>query len=295
MVQTHSQPRRTSPPLSSPPTGVLRSSAALDWRGIVVEQRYHPAGEYVFPSSSSHMICLHQGPPMPVEQVHNGRPFTSMMARGSVQIVPAGIESLWRHQDGADHMHVLLTPELLQRVAADYDQDHIELLDHFGAQDSRIEHISSALLTEVLEGGATGRLYAEGLATALAAHLIHSYTSAPHPLPEASKGLPASRLRRVTSLIEDRLTEDLGLAELASEVDLSPSHFSSVFRKTTGLSPHQYIVQRRLEHAQRLLTSTTLSIGEIATTVGFYDQSHLVRHMRRVMGVTPTYIREHLS
>lgn len=154
---------------------------------------------------------------------------------------------------------------------------------------------SLALLTEVLEGGTTGRFYAEGLAIALAAHLIHTYTSTPHPFPEMTKGLPASLLRRVTSLIEDRLTEDLGLAELAFEVGLSPSHFSSLFRKTTGLSPHQYIVQRRLEHAQRLLSSTRLSIGEIAATVGFYDQSHLVRQMRRVMGVTPTYIREHLS
>jgi AraC family transcriptional regulator len=91
------------------------------------------------------------------------------------------------------------------------------------------------------------------------------------------------------------LSEDLGLVELASEVGLSPSHFASLFRKTTGLSPHHYVIQRRLEQAQQLLKSTRLSIGEIATAVGFYDQSHLVRHMRRAMGVTPTYIRKNLS
>ncbi|MFL5662981.1 MAG: helix-turn-helix domain-containing protein, partial [Ktedonobacteraceae bacterium] len=70
---------------------------------------------------------------------------------------------------------------------------------------------------------------------------------------------------------------------------------ASLFRKTTGLSPHHYVIQRRLKQAQQLLKSTRLSIGEIATAVGFYDQSHLVRHMRRVMGVTPTYIRKNLS
>lgn len=285
----------TEPTLSSPRIGILRSSEALGWRGIVVEQRYHPAGEYVFPSSSSHMICLHQGPPILVEQVRRGRIVTHIMARGNLQIVPAGMESIWRHQDGADHMHVLLTPELLRQIAADHDLDQIELLDHFSLHDPRIEHISSALLTEVLEGGTTGRLYAEGLSTALAAHLIHTYTGMPRPLPEMTKGLPTFLFRKVTALIEDRLAEDLSLAELASEVGLSPSHFSSVFRKTTGLSPHQYIVQRRLERAQHLLTSTRLSIGEIAAAVGFYDQSHLVRHMRRVMGITPTYIREHFS
>jgi AraC family transcriptional regulator len=122
-----------------------------------------------------------------------------------------------------------------------------------------------------------------------------SLTSTSCPPPQKSKQLPAFLFRRITALIEERLAEDLSLAELASEVGLSPSHFSSLFRKTTGLSPHHYIVQRRLERAQHLLTSTNLSIGEIATTVGFYDQSHLVRHMQRIKGVTPTYIRDHLS
>lgn len=283
------QQRRTFPPQ----TGILHSSESFGWSGITVHHRYHPAGEYVFLGSSFSMLCLHLGPPLSVEQIHNGRPFTSMMTRGSFQVVPSGVENKWRHQDGGEHMHILLTPELLQRVAPD---DHpIELLDHFNRHDPRIEHISLALLTEVLEGGATGKLYGEGLATALAVHLIHTYTNSPRPLPEITKGLPTPLFRKITALIEDRLAEDLDLVELASEIGLSPSHFSRMFRKTTGLSPHQYVVQRRLDRAQRLLSSTRLSIGEIANAVGFYDQSHLVRQMRRVKGVTPTYIREHLS
>ena len=292
MIQTNDQQQFM---LSSLQGGVLHSSEEFGWSGIVVEQCSSPAGEYLFPNSSSHMICLHQGPPTLIKSIRNSKSFTTMMRRGSLQIVPAGTESIWRHEDTAELLHLFLTQELLQQVAAEHNQQHLELLDHFSVKDPRIEHIGSALLVEALEGGTTGRLYAESLATALATHLIHAYTSTPHPLPEPTRGLSVSLLRKITSLIEDRLTEDLSLADLAIEVDLSPSHFSSVFRKTTGLSPHQYIVQRRLEHAQRLLTSTKLSIGEIATTVGFYDQSHLVRHMRRVMRVTPTYIREHLS
>lgn len=293
-MQMNDQPL-TETPSSSSQTGILRSSEGLGWNGIVAEQRYHPAGEYIFPGSSSHFICLHQDSPINVEQVHNGRPFTHIMARGNSQIIPAGTESIWRHREGGAHMHVILTSALLQQVAADYDKHRFELLAHFSTQDPRIEHISSALLTEVLEGGTTGRLYAEGLAHALAAHLIHAYTSTPRSLPPIIRGLSAAQLRNVTALIEDRLSEDLSLAELASAVGLSSSHFSSLFRKSTGLSPHQYIVQRRLERAQHLLKSTRLSIGEIATTVGFYDQSHLVRHMRQTMGITPTYIREHLA
>lgn len=296
MTQTDEQQRQASPSFASPQTGIIRSSESFGWKGIVVERRYHPPGEYIFPGSSSHMIGLHLGPPMLVEQVRDGRARTEVLTYGTVKIVPAGTESIWRHRDGADHMHSLLAPTLFQQVIPGYDYPHIELLNQFSINDPRIEHISLALLTEVLEGGATGQLYAESLAVALATHLLHTYACIPyslHQLHETTTKLAEPLLQRIISLIEDRLSENLSLVELASEVGLSPSHFSSLFRITTGLSPHRYIVQRRLEHALRLLRSSKLSIGEIATTVGFYDQSHLVRHMQRVMGVTPTYIRQH--
>ncbi|GCE08490.1 helix-turn-helix domain-containing protein [Dictyobacter aurantiacus] len=294
-MQTDVQPQQRDVFLSSPQTGILHSSELLGWGGIVLKQSYLAAGEYTFPRLSSHLICLHQGTPTLVEHIHDKQSLTNIMSRGSLQIVPAGTENTWRHDSGVQLLHLYLAPALLQQVAEDYHQHHVELLTHFKPQDRRVEYISSALLLEVLEGGTTGRLYVEGLATALAAHLVQTYTSTPRPHPQKNKQLPAFLFRRITSLIEDRLDEDLSLTELASEANLSPSHFANLFRQTTGLSPHHYIVQRRLERAQHLLTSTKLSISEIATMVGFYDHSHLVRQMRRVMGVTPTYIREHLS
>ena len=272
---------------------VLHSSKSLPWKGIFLEQRYHRAGEYIYPAFSAHLICLHQGPPSPIEQIGNGQSHTGVMPPGGIQIIPAGTACTWRHPSGTGFTALLLTTEMVQQVAADLNQNRIELLAHFGIQDSRIEHICLALLAEIAAGGSSGRLYGEGLATALAAHLISSYSSTPRSLPAREKGLSASLLRRIVSVIEDRLSEDLGLAELASEVGLSQSHFASLFHLSTGLSPHQYIVQRRVERAQSLLTSTKCSIDEIATVVGFYDQSHLTRQMRRVLGVTPKYIREH--
>jgi AraC family transcriptional regulator len=275
--------------------GVLRTSERLSWSGVLFEQRYHPAGEYIFPALSSHMICLYQGSPLLLEQIRDGHTHTSVMPHGGIQIVPAGTASTWRHQAGANNLHILLSHAFLQQLADELNQSHIEICNHFSTQDTRIEHVALALLTELMEGGSSGRLYAEGLVTALASRLLLSYTSEPKPLPEVGRGLSAPALRRITDVIEDRLTEDLGLAELAFEAGLSQSHFSSLFRRTTGLSPHQYIVQRRLARAQALLQATNLSIGEIATSVGFYDQSHLVRHMRRALGITPRYVREHLS
>lgn len=292
MIQVQNQQRLT---LASPQTGVLHSSEPLGWRGIVVEQSYHTAGEYVYPPSSMHMICLHQDRPILLEQVRNGHLWKKMAVRGSVQIIPAGTESIWRQHDGIFHMGVLLTSAFLQQVAEDSHVHHIELRNYFDLRDARIESISSALLTELLEEEKTGHLYVEGLATALAAHLVHTYIDSSPLLERRAEGLSTALFQRTVALIEDRLAENLSLAGLASEVGLSPSHFASLFRQTTGLPPHCYVMQRRLARACSLLKTTRLSIGEIAAAVGFYDQSHLVRHMRRVMGVTPTAFRRHLA
>ena len=289
---TRNARQRTDLDLSSPR---VRSSESLGWREIVVKQCYSPKGEYISPRSSSPMINLHLGTPVPVERVCNGQSRTCVMTCGTIKIVAAETENIWRLRENADHMQVLLAPALLQQVAPDHVAHPIEFCDHLNLQDSRIEHICLALLTEFLEGGHSGRIYVEGLATALGTYLLHAHTTTPCTLQEMTKAPSKPLLRRITSLIEDRLADDLSLTELASEVGLSPSYFSSLFRKGTGLSPHHYIVQRRVEYAQHLLRSTELPINEIATIVGFYDQSHLVRQMRRVLGVTPTYIRQHLS
>ncbi|HXZ05900.1 MAG TPA: AraC family transcriptional regulator [Ktedonobacteraceae bacterium] len=285
----------TAPETLPAPSAVLHTSELLHWTGLLCEQRYHPAGEYVFPAFSAHLICLYQGTPSLLEQVRNGHIHNSMVPHAGIQIVPAGTESTWRHRAGADNLHLHLSAELIHQVAIDLNRNRIELLNHFSLQDPRIEHICLALLAELREGGPSGRLYSEGLAIALAAHVISSYSSEPRPLPEHRKGLPPHLLRHVISVIEDRLSEDLGLVDLASEVGLSQSHFASLFRQSTGLSPHHYLVQRRLERAQSLLRSTNLAIDEIALMVGFYDQSHLTRHMRRLLGFTPKYVREYLS
>src|SRR5579884_751893 len=228
--------------------------------GIVLEQCYYPAGEYIFPAESAHIICLYQGLPSHLEQMRNGQIRSGVVPQRGIQIVPAGTESTWRHPNGADKLRLRLSAELIQQVTMDLHQRHVEILDQFSIQDARIEHISLALLAELAAGGSSGRLYGEGLTTALVAHMISSYSSTPRPLRAITRGLPASLFRRIVSVIEDRLDEDLGLIELASEVGLSQSHFSSLFRKTTGLSPHQYIVQRRVERARTLLISTQLPL-----------------------------------
>ena len=95
----------------------------------------------------------------------------------------------------------------------------------------------------------------------------------------------------MTDYIEASLEEGLTLAEFSAVAHMSPFHFSGLFKASTGLSPHRYVVDRRVERAKSLLQKTGLPLHEVARLAGFTDQSHLAKHFRRQLGVTPRRFR----
>src|SRR2546426_7169256 len=104
-------------------------------------------------------------------------------------------------------------------------------------------------------------------------------------------GLPECRLRRVAQYVQDNLHRELRLAELSGLVHMSPCHFARLFKQSTGVSPHRFLVQRRIEQARALLAAHTLPIAEIARSVGFRTPSHFTTTFRRVTGITPSGYR----
>lgn len=209
---------------------------------------------------------------------------------GDVSIVPALTAHRGRSETGGEFASVFLDPALLAR-AADVERrsERADLLPRFGAQDPVVRQIAGLLVAEAAAGGGTGRLYAESLA----AHLTGSYSGADsRPSGEERLGgLPASALKGTTDYVGDHLAEDLRLEDLAREANLSPYHFARLFKLSTGLSPHQYVIERRVEEAKVLLRGTDLTVGEIALAVGFVNQSHFARQFKRLTGATPSAFR----
>ncbi len=111
------------------------------------------------------------------------------------------------------------------------------------------------------------------------------------PAPQAHGGLSPGAMRRVREHVEAHLSESMDLTELAAVAGLSVYHFAREFKHSAGITPHYYLVRRRVERAQDMLARTDLSLSEIAFAVGFSDQSHLTRHFRHMLGTTPREFR----
>jgi AraC family transcriptional regulator len=100
---------------------------------------------------------------------------------------------------------------------------------------------------------------------------------------------------RAIDYINEHLQDELSLVELSRIAKLSPHHFATAFKATTGISPHHYVIERRIDRARDLLRRDDKSISEIAYAVGFSSQSHLTANFRRTMGVTPRRFRQSLD
>jgi len=127
----------------------------------------------------------------------------------------------------------------------------------------------------------------------LAVYLIR-HLLAPARLPSGPYGiLPPKRLRAVVEYIMENLESKLTLEQLAGVTHLSPYHFARLFKATTGLAPHQYVIVRRVERAKHLLQQkgADLSMVEVALRVGFSDQSQFTHHFKRIVGATPGQFR----
>ena len=122
---------------------------------------------------------------------------------------------------------------------------------------------------------------------------LDSISCAGRPIRQGAceRGLPPGILRRVEEYIDAHLDSALGIQELAASVGISVSHFSRSFFRSVGLTPHSYIMRRRLTRAQDLLARTDLALAEVALTTGFSDQSHFCRRFREFIGLPPRSFR----
>ncbi len=211
---------------------------------------------------------------------------------GDICLTPTAAPVSVRLHDACEVMHLYLEPALMAQLMVEVaDIDGLELIPQFKLNDPLIYQIGIALKAKLEFSGLCDRLYTESMAMAISAHLIHYYSTRNLKTHHYSKGLSQIRLQQAMKYIHDHLAQNPSITEMAQMLHMSPYYFSRLFKQSTGLTPHQYLLKCRIEQAKQLLKTTNLSIATIATQVGFVDQSHLARHFKRQVGFLPSQFR----
>ena len=248
-------------------------------------------GEKSSPARPVHTLCLNLAERHDLWQHRDGQTQRHIQPYGEAIVMPAGRESRWRWTTPSHALYLLIEPQLVSRTAAEIGRSAPALRNSFGGSDPRLLHLALALKEEAQTGGANGPLFAQCLSTAVAAHLLTQYDSAPPAAPSAP-GLSASQIKRVTDHIKEHLYSDLTLAGIAAVAHASPFHLARQFKRATGQTLHQFVVDCRLDAAKRLLSRSECTVGQIAAEVGFAQQSHLAAHFKRATGLSPLAFRQ---
>jgi AraC family transcriptional regulator len=183
-------------------------------------------------------------------------------------------------------------PEAMAALLDEHVQaKHVEALAKHGFRDHVLLQLSLLLEEEAATGGQNGRLYAEGLSTALVARFMNCFSAHPFSPAQYKGGLPGYALRQVCVHMEAHLAHDVSLAQLARIAGMSSYHFARLFRQSTGLPAHQYLTSLRLRRARELLVKSSLPLAEISREVGYESQSHFTAVFRKATGSTPKVFR----
>jgi AraC family transcriptional regulator len=235
--------------------------------------------------------------PSPGERWLDGKLSQERRHQGDIAIIPADISQRCNWQTPAEFAILAIQPTLLQQIGQDLvNPDRIELIPQFmNKQDALLQGIFATIRHEV-EADETskigGNLLIDSLKTTLAIHLLRSYCSTTPKLSSAANGLSPSILKQITDYIQAHLNQNITLNELAAIAQISPYHFLRLFKQKMGITPHQYILQQRIEQAKFLLQHRELSLAEIALSVGFCDQSHFTRCFKQRVGITPNQLMQ---
>lgn len=276
------------------PRPPILTSLQTNWQGFALAYMCQPAGELPelsTPRWHSLGIFTHGNRVIKADRKIDGRKQRDAVIGGDITITPANIPHQAAWEAEGNFIMLGIEPQFFAIAIDEAAQsDEVELISHFATPDPLVYQIAIALKNILENNPAGSRLYAETMVTALSVHLIQHYSKRQLKIQQYNNGLSRCKLQQVIDYINEHLDKDLSLTELAGLVQMSPHYFSQLFKQSTATTPHQFVISCRVERAKQLLLQGQFTIAEVAFLVGFANQSHLNRHFKRLVGVTPKQI-----
>ena len=241
-----------------------------------------------------HVIGVHLSGSINLLQARGGHVSIRHVRPGDITITPHGEPKRFQHAGETLVILLKLAPAFVRDIAGDeyaLDPERFEIIENFGTRDAALVALGRRLLRGLESEGEPVRVRVEALKFELAIHLLRHYCTASVGLERRVTRLSPRKLARALDYIDSNLREDMSLAGLAEAVAMSTSHFAHAFKQTTGLSPHRFVLERRIERAKSLLRETDLAITEIAHRIGCASHSHFSVLFHRATGLTPRDFR----
>jgi AraC family transcriptional regulator len=199
----------------------------------------------------------------------------------------------WVGLMNVSHLQLGISDEALM-ACSDGAYGEVELRPSRKFADPRLSAMVAAVHAEMVAGFPSGRLFLDSVEQAMAITLVNGHAVRHRPVQIYRGGLGAARLRRIRELVHARMEDDLSLDDMAQSVGLSTAHFARMFRKSTGETPHQFVLRQRLERAKAMLRAPDARVLDVAVACGFKTQQHFAQAFRDVWGVSPTEYRQDL-
>ncbi len=236
----------------------LFSSANSKWDGLIIEryrvEKFGPTPRFCF--SEHHDISVYRDG---IVEVHDKR--STILYSDSLAIFPAGAPQSSYTLLKTRVTLALLDPAFVRRALGNViNSDALEIIPTMPTLDEQLDHFLRAAEIEIESGLPGGRLFLESLGTALAAHLLTHYAAKRVTPRHYGNMMPQHLLRRTIDFIQENLGKDLSLADLSAGVQMSKYHFCHLFKRSTGLSPHQYVKRARVQRARQLLAEHRFSL-----------------------------------
>ena len=259
------------------------------WNVPVSRHRHNLGREQSFDGVDQYVLTLHLG-----GGGARRNEFHAPMARtGAISLQRPGSPAIVSSHGEVEYAHLYFRQGLLCEAADETgDHKHAELEDFFAQLDPMLSKDIEAYVLRALDtDNPPISLEMDGRAYIIALGLLRLSANLEEPSLRELEGVERDDLKPVLSEIEARLGEQIRLSELAETAKLSPCHFSRIFKSALGLTPAQYVQNRRIDRAVSLLRNTEESISAIAFNTGFSSQSHMGRLVKEALGVTPAQLR----
>ncbi len=210
---------------------------------------------------------------------------------GEICLLPPWLARQSFFRASGDNLLISVDDALLMRLAGEIGlDDPLASLPFQKLTDATVHQLMASIADELGPNGYRGPAYTEALATALIGHLLRGHLQASNVVVHGT-GLTPQRLRRCQQYIETHLGDELSIDELAATAEMSRFHFTRAFKKAMGQTPHRYVIERRISVARMMMQTTSRPVNEIASELGFANQSHFSAVFNQQTGVTPSEYR----